>query len=98
MTIAHNLLVNHYRHFRATMPIESAYNKFIEPKANQNLQHSELWQYVDQLSPIETRVLKMFYEQDLSTEKIGYKLEKSANAIKLVLSRARRRLKRKLTA
>lgn len=98
MTIAHNLLVNHYRHFKYALPLEAAYHKGVEPELGERLDQSGLWHYVNQLSETESKVLTLFYKAEMTTEEIGQELGKSANAIKLILSRARKKLKRKLSA
>ena len=95
-TIAHNLLVNYYRHQKeisldklGKVPAETA-------KATKNLEQKleaeKLWQAVQKLSRHSRDVLLMRYQDEMPIKDIARVMGKSENAVKLLLSRARRKL------
>jgi len=53
-----------------------------------------LWRQITKLSVIEQNVLRLQFQQGLSIHQIARKLHKSTNAIKLISSRARTKLKK----
>lgn len=98
MTIAHNLLVNYYRQDKSSAPLEAAYNKGTDPMFVDELVQKSIWEYVAQLSESEAKIIRMYYSEGLNSKEISQKIRKSANAVKVKLSRARRHLKSNLTA
>lgn len=94
LRIAHNLLVNFYRK-KKTASLEEAgkvHDKYAG-KFQDVIARDNLWQSVKGLSEIEQQVLKMMYQEELSAREISLLLNKTENAVKLVLSRARAKLR-----
>lgn len=95
LTIAHNVLVNYYRKPKC-IPLEAIgdvpveITKEIERKRDSEL----LWRAIQQLPESEKDVLYLKYRQDASVKEIARIIDKSENAVKLLLSRARKRLSR----
>lgn len=93
LTIAHNLLVNYYRIPRP-IPLEAVGDvpydvvKDIQGK----FAAETLWRAVQQLPLPEKNTLIMFYREELPIREISRVMGKSENAVKLVLSRARKKL------
>lgn len=93
VTIAHNRLVNYYRVPRP-ISLESVGDipydviKDIQRK----LAAETLWRAVQQLPLSEKDALIMFYREELPIKEISRAMDKSENAIKLILSRARKKL------
>jgi len=94
LMIAHNLLANYYREVKpiflddmSKLPVYTA------STAQSSAEIRLAWEAVHQLAPIEQAVLTMKYDKDFSIKKIAEKLKKSVNAIKLHLSRARKKLR-----
>ncbi len=92
-TIAHNLLVNHYRS-PGTVSLESAPTPCVEPWQDivRDDENERLWRAVRDLSPIDHTVLYGKYHDGLSVHELAMLCGKSDNAIKLALVRARKRL------
>ncbi|PJC37213.1 hypothetical protein CO046_01730 [Candidatus Peregrinibacteria bacterium CG_4_9_14_0_2_um_filter_53_11] len=95
MTIAHNLLVNYYRK-KKELPLDEAPERqpqtaITEP--GRDLDEELLWASVRTvLTPSEYRSMKLRYGSDLALRQIALTLDKSENAIKLSLRRARAKL------
>lgn len=94
LTIAHNILVNYYRMSKPILmkdmdllPIH------IDSTAEEETEIKLLWEAAHQLNPTEEAILAMKYQEDWSVKEIAQKLHKSANSIKLHLSRARQKLR-----
>lgn len=95
--IAHNILVNYYRKRRPdsleTLPYPlSDGPKDIDPI----LAKERVWSAAAFLSDIERDILVMKYQDEYSIREIAGMLQKSENAIKLHLSRARKKLRVRL--
>lgn len=93
--IAHNLLVSFYRRTHATVSFdelpEMGVQKQKRPEAV--IFDVDTWRVVASLlSPIEQRVIRMKYWEEASIEQIAQACSKSHNAVKLHLSRARKKL------
>jgi RNA polymerase sigma-70 factor (ECF subfamily) len=93
MKIAHNLLVNYYR-LRQPIPLEQIEDIPIEVfnEVEQKLEAEEVWKAVSDLSPNEQDVIFMKYQREMSVNEISQVIDKSENAVKLLLSRARKKL------
>jgi RNA polymerase sigma factor (sigma-70 family) len=94
LMIAHNLLVNYYRISKpifmedmSVLPIPT------DSSATENAEISLLWGAIHRLLPVEQTILTMKYRDSLSVREIAKKLNKTENAIKLHLSRARKKLR-----
>lgn len=94
LSIAHNLLVNYYRDQRFTIslddipaqaapvsnPLESVGDSYAIKKA------------IDQLPFTEREIFHLRYDIQLSIAEIAHAIQKTENAVKLILSRTRKRL------
>lgn len=96
--IAHNLLVSYYRKPR-TISVESLElhpsvesHKAIEAR----LDLEALWRVVSRLPLADRSVIVMRYQQGLPIRNIAHELERSDNAVKLLLTRARKKLRAEL--
>lgn len=93
MTIAHNILVNYYRTRKmislediGDMPIE------ITDTVDRKIEAEKLWRAVQSLSTLERDVILMRYQKEMSIKEIARVMDKTENAIKLLLSRIRKKL------
>lgn len=94
MKIAHNLLVNHYKSPKTLLLNQIKKLPFEDKEArDKKLEIEQLWDYSKDLSKTEQKVLKLKYQDDLLIADIAKQLGKSENAIKLTLSRARKKLR-----
>jgi len=92
--IAHNLLVNHYRKIKPSslddiLHIANEHDLDID----MILDKEKLWKTAEELSDIEQDILSMKYKEEMSVREIALILQKSENAVKLHLSRARNKLR-----
>ncbi len=93
MAVAHNLLVNHYKKAKALSLEElpeicDDHDFRLEEKHKSEL----LWKAVHEL-PLESKIaIFMKYEKDMRVRDIAKLMNKTANAVKLILSRARKKL------
>jgi RNA polymerase sigma-70 factor (ECF subfamily) len=94
LRIAHNLLVNFYREKKlasleeASQASDKKDGKFKDVVASDNL-----WQSVRGLPNSEQQVLIMMYQEGMSVHEISLLLNKTENAVKLLLSRGRAKLR-----
>lgn len=95
LTIAHNLLVDYYRKPKA-ISIESVGEVpdeiTVEQKYADKESASILWRAIQQLSDNEKSVILNFYQNGRKVKEIAQIMGKSENAIKLLLSRTRKKL------
>jgi RNA polymerase sigma-70 factor, ECF subfamily len=94
LTIAHNLLVNYYR---SPKPISIEATGVDVPKEIwSDIETSDnvrsLWRAIQQLPSNEQDILYLKYQSDLKVSEIAKIVGKSENAVKLTLSRARKKL------
>ena len=92
--IAHNLLVNYYKK-QKTLPLqeENLQPISISEKIIIESTLSDLVDEIQRLKPNYREVILMKYQNGLKIKEIAQILNKSENAIKLILSRARKKLK-----
>lgn len=89
LRIAHNLLVNHYRLAHPSISLDEGI-----ARSDMSLEgFLDLTHAVSMLSATDQAVLRRFYENGSSVRDIAVELGRSENAIKLILSRARRKLR-----
>lgn len=96
LTIAHNILVNYYRSNKMIplseldddIDIPAEVTDMIERKA----EAENLWKAVQDLSKTDRDVILMFYQKEMSIKDISRVMGRSENAVKLILSRARKKL------
>lgn len=91
--IAHNLLVNVYRKQDALFADQEVLDAFPAKGEKTLWQRMMLFRAMRKLTPIEQRVVEMKYHERESIKEIASELGKTENAIKLHLSRARKKLK-----
>lgn len=98
LTIAHNLLVNHYRWSEQNKAVslddapEAAF-AFFPHDLEDHLDSDVIWSAVSELTANEREILSLRYQQELSIREIAAAKQKSENAVKLILSRAKKKLK-----
>lgn len=93
LTIAHNSLVNYYR---GTKPVNLAEANTIISEDNlieQIAQQQDIAYLLQELHPLESTILQLKYQRGLSIRDIAKQVNKSENAIKLILSRSRKKLR-----
>lgn len=96
LRIAHNLLVNYYRKPKTvelpepdSMPAEyTEGTRDVERRSDSLV----IWKAMEDLPINEQNALILFYWDDLSVREIATIMDKSENAVKLLLSRGRKRL------
>ncbi len=95
LTIAHNILVNYYRKPQS-MSLESVGDVPDEVTVDQEIDRQRnaelLWRAIQQLPESEKDILLLRYQQELPIKDIARIVGKSENAVKLVLSRSRKKL------
>lgn len=98
LRVAHNVLVNHFRKQQFLSLIEEpAAEEMAAESCQLALSEDALWQS-PKLRATERRVLAMKYQEGFSVHEIAISLGKSENAVKLNLSRARKKLRAALGA
>lgn len=89
--IAHNILVNHYRR---VLPLSSEELEHLASKIPVNsLEILSLKESIKRLSTSEQEILSLVYEHGYALKEIAEKKQKSENAIKLQISRIRKKLR-----
>lgn len=89
--IAHNILVNHYR---KVLPLSSEHMQELSAKIPANsLEIYSLKEGIETLSNEEKDMLSLVYEQGYAMKEIADKKNKSENAVKLQISRIRKKLR-----
>ncbi|MBT3419509.1 MAG: sigma-70 family RNA polymerase sigma factor [Candidatus Magasanikbacteria bacterium] len=98
LRIAHNVLVNHYRK-KQVLLLEDLELVIIdeENQYKRIWQKEEVLQGLRAISQIEREIVTMKYFEGMSVREIANILQKTENAIKLHLSRARKKMKKVLT-
>ncbi len=92
-TIAHNTLVKYYKKPK-TVSLEELGNIAADtPNISEAKEKAELlWQAVEKLPEAEKNIILLKYREGRSVKEIAKITQKSENAVKLVLSRARKKL------
>lgn len=93
MTIAHNILVNYYRTHKlisleemGDVPVE------ITQTIDRKIEAEMLWKAVQNLSTLERDAILMRYQKEMPIKEIARVMAKTENAVKLLLSRTRKKL------
>lgn len=91
--IAHNILVNHYRKKFPETHDETILS--LLPAKENKIEEREylIDQAIQKLKPLEQEVIKGMYHEGLSVKEISAKVGKTENAVKLLLSRTRKKLR-----
>lgn len=94
LRIAHNLLANYYR---SNKPLSLKNYKNISQEYEQEiirkLDFETTIADIQKLPKTQAEAIKLYYVQDQSIKEIALILNKSSNAVKLLLSRARKKLR-----
>ena len=93
-TIARNLLINHYRRKKTVSLDDMDQHPYFEPTYQKRLDGGLVWKATKTMSPIERVVLEERYRKGKSVREISEVVNKSENAVKLILSRARKKLRK----
>ena len=94
ITIARNLLANHFRRPTVASLEEAGFLATdMAVTVERKLAIERLWKEIAKLSTNEQRILQLRYREDLSIREIAHKMKKSDNAIKLSLSRSRKKVR-----
>lgn len=97
LTIAKNILVNYFKKKKPIVGLEEYQDMPIEiiqdQEVDRKLKAGKLWQAVQNLSHDERDVVLMFYKNEIPIKEIAVVIGKSENAIKIILTRARKKLK-----
>ncbi len=90
MRIARNLLVSYYRK-QKTVPLEEKHDIPIEtvPATERFIDARKVWDMIKKLNPLARKVLMMKYKEGMKIKEIATKTHKSENAVKILLSRSR---------
>ena len=92
--IAHNLLVNHYRSPKE-LPLEKASEEAVDMETNieTKFQADIILANVNSLSQNQQEIFRLRYLNHMSIKEIAVRTGKTENAVKLTLSRNRKKLK-----
>lgn len=89
--IAHNLLVNYYRSSKS-IRLEDVGDVPVESNFEDKLEKEILWRRVQELRPMAQMVFLMRYKDNMKIKSIAEVTNKTENAVKLILFRARKKL------
>lgn len=98
LRVARNLLIDTYRASKRIVSLERfgkempSNGEDAKERIGARMEAETLQKLIQQLKPKEQEILRAFYLEDQSIKEIAKKTEKSVNAVKLALSRARKRL------
>ncbi|NCS99534.1 sigma-70 family RNA polymerase sigma factor [Candidatus Parcubacteria bacterium] len=97
LRIAHNLFVNYHRQVQTVSLDRLPETYFVSPNVYDDMwRHQDIERAKEVLSSIEQRIVGMKYDEGFSVREIAVTLQKSENAIKLHLSRARKKMRDQL--
>jgi RNA polymerase sigma-70 factor (ECF subfamily) len=94
--VAHSVLVNHYRKREYQTFSHEACGELPQYGASEMIFEEDVEKLLRILSPTEKEVMLLKYRDDLRVKEIATQLGKTENAVKLILSRSRKKLKQKL--
>lgn len=98
LTIAKNVLVNYFKKKKPIVGLDDYQDIPAEITQDQELDRKleagNLWKAVQDLSHNERDVILMHYKNDMRTKDIGTVIGKTPNAVKIILSRGRKKLKK----
>ena len=95
--VAHNLVISYYRK-KKEIPLDEKSNEIpieIVSAIENGFELEAMWKTAEQLPETERTALALRYREGLEMEEIAHRLGKSTNAIKIILSRARKNLSQK---
>jgi RNA polymerase sigma-70 factor (ECF subfamily) len=95
LKIAHNLLVNHYRSAKLVLK-ESVEDDRITTidHVETKLEAEKVWEEASkELTVAEERAMRLRYQNDLAVKDIAIDMQRTSNAVKLLLCHARKKLK-----
>lgn len=94
LTIAHNLLVNHYRDSQIIISLDEQPElaDSVTTTIETNIDFDLVKKVVQEMPLIEKEIFVLRYEIQLSITEIAQAIQKTENAVKIMLSRVRKRL------
>lgn len=96
LVIAHNLLINYYRSPKPIYVEDMSVFKTSDAlEKEEAFGKEDMWNDLENLSEAEKTAVLMKYKNDKSIKNIAEEMGKSENAVKLLLSRARKKLRTK---
>lgn len=97
LTIARNILANHFRNQPFVVSLEDLADVpdevTLDQLVSRKLESEGLWRAVQNLSVNERDAVLMFYRSEMPVKDIAAVMGKTPNAVKIILSRARNKLK-----
>ncbi len=95
LTIARHVLVSHWRKQRSFISLEELVDvpAEITRTVEQKIAAEKLWRAVQQLTANERDALLLYYREGIPIKEIAKIMNKTQNAVKIYLSRARKKLK-----
>jgi RNA polymerase sigma-70 factor (ECF subfamily) len=99
--IAHNMVVDHFRKMakRKTVPIDDVQimaESDLQATAEANIELARVTKAVEQLTPVQQRVIELRFFGELTSEEAGQVLNKRAGAVRELQSAAIKRLRKLL--
>lgn len=97
LRIAHNLLVNYYRGSKLVLleNITDMRTTTIDDEIADKIEAEKVWKEIGHcLTPAEQKAMYLKYQKDWTVKDIAKSMERSANAVKLLLSHARKKIRR----
>lgn len=99
LTVAHNILVNYYRytsmhtHLSLEDVDETADSTTnVASETEKKLKRESIWEFIESLPQIDKNVFFMRYERQLHIKEIAHAVQKTENAVKLILLRIKKKL------
>lgn len=93
LRIAHNILIDYYRtHKPLSLDEIGDIPEEITEHVEKIHEAEQLWKALQLLTPFERDIILMHYQDDMPIKNIASIIKKSENAIKLILSRTRKKL------
>jgi RNA polymerase sigma-70 factor (ECF subfamily) len=97
LTIAKNVLVNYFKKTKSTISLneltEIPDEITVDQQVERKIAATNLWRAVQNLSHNERDAILMYYRKDTPIKDISRIMGKSPNAVKIILSRGRKKLK-----
>lgn len=92
-TIAHNLFVNHIKDGDNSLYELKEIAEDVKQHVNNDMDIFFMWKEIEKLSIMEKDIFLLRYRKDMSVKEIAQITGKTENAVKLVLSKGRKKIK-----
>lgn len=96
LRIAHNLLVNHYRSSKLVLleNINDLRTTTMDEQIEAKVEAEKVWKGIDNnLTKAERKAMYLKYRKDWAVKEIAQTMQRSTNAVKLLLSHARKKIR-----